>query len=115
MIEVIEKNQQDYIAAQKEFVEVHEKRKFKKSVLATKTPLEIEREKLASMEKANGEGWQEVMNGRIDEASGEEELTRVALEMSVLDQEAGTGKVVAESAVRGLRKVMSRTREQRMP
>ena len=42
-IEVIEKNQQDHITTQREYVELHEKYKFEKSILATKTPREIER------------------------------------------------------------------------
>lgn len=56
MIATIRKNRQDYIKAQREYVELHEKQQFNKSVLATKIPLEIETEKLANREKADGEG-----------------------------------------------------------
>ena len=115
MIEEIEKNQRDYIEAQREYDELHEKHQFKKSVLAKKTPLEVEREKLASMEKAYGEGWQAVMREKIDEASGEEDLRRVAMELAILDQEAGTGKVLTEGAVRHLKQRMAMPKEQRMP
>lgn len=55
------------------------------------------------------------MNGKIDEASGEEELRRVAMELTIPNNEAGMGKRVTESAVRGSRNRMSIPKEQRMP
>ena len=113
-IEVIEKAQQDHIAAQREYVELHEKYKFEKCMLATKTPLENEREKLERIEKDNAAGWQGDIREKIDEASGED-LLRVVMELRGIGEKADTGKVVTESAVRGLKQRMALPREQRMP
>ena len=113
-IEVIEKAQQDHIAAQREYVELHEKYKFEKSILATKTPLENEREKLERIEKDNAAGWQGDIREKIDEASGED-LLRVVMELRRIGDRADRGKVLTESAVRGLKQRMAMPREQRMP
>ena len=94
---------------------MHEKYPFDKSVPATKTPLEAESEQLANRDKANGEGRQDVMNQKIDEAGGEEEPRRAAMELTILDNEAGMGKVATENAVSGLRHGMSIPKEQRLP
>ena len=113
-IEVIEKAQQDHIAAQREHVELHEKHNFKKSILATKTPLEIEREKLERIEKDYAAGWQEEIREKIDEASGED-LLRVVMEMRRIGEKADMGKVLTENAVQRMKQRMAMPREQRMP
>ena len=94
MIATSGKNRQDDIKARREYVGMHEKHPFNKSVPATKTPLEAESGQLANREKANGEGRQDVMNQKIDEAGGEEEPRRAAMELTKQDNEAGMGKMV---------------------
>ena len=113
-IEVIEKAQQDHIAAQREHVELHEKHNFKKSVLATKTPLEIEREKLERIEKDYAAGWQEEIREKIDKASGPE-LQRVGMELRLIGEKADMGKTFTANATQSLKQRMATPREQRMP
>ena len=113
-IEVIEKAQQDHIAAQREHVELHEKHNFKKSILATKTPLENEREKLERIEQEYAAGWQDAMREKIDEASGTE-LQRVGMELRLIGEKVDMGKTFTANATQRLRQRMATPREQRMP
>ena len=89
MIATSGKNRQDNIKARREYVGMHEKHPFNKSVPATKTPLEAESGQLANREKANGEGRRDVMNQKIDEDGGEEEPRRAAMELTIPGNEAG--------------------------
>ena len=101
-IGVIEKNQQAHLAVQREFVELHEKLKLKPFALGTKPPTEREREKLERSEQEYGNGWQDDMREKIDEASGEE-LKRVFLELRGIGERADMGKTFTASALRSLR------------
>ena len=58
-IGVIEKNQQDHLAVQREFVELHEKLKLKAFALGQPPPAVTEREKLERSEQEYASGWQD--------------------------------------------------------
>ncbi|MCY4588437.1 MAG: hypothetical protein OXB98_20625 [Bryobacterales bacterium] len=113
-IGVIETARQESIAAQRENVEIHEKQPFKKSILATKTPLQAGREKLERIVKENGKGRQDTMRERIDETSGEERIM-TALEPGRIGEKADSGKTRTETAVSRWKQRMAAPRQQRMP
>ena len=109
------KNRQDSIEAQREYAGMDEKHPFNKNATAAKTLLEAEREKRNNRETACGEGRQDAMNGKADEAGGEQQRRRAAMEPTIPDNEAAMGKAAAENAVRGLRRSLSIPKEQRIP
>ena len=78
-------------------MELHEKLKLKKGELATKEPLQIEREKLEQIEKDYNAGWRDAMRERIDEA-GEKEQQRAGMEPRLIGEKADMGKTFTANA-----------------
>ena len=102
-IVVIEKAQQDPLAVQREFVELHEKLKLKAFALGAKPPAERERENLERSEQEYASGWQDDIREKTDNASGEE-LQRVFLELRLIGEKADMGKTFTASALESLKR-----------
>lgn len=98
-IGVIEKAQQEHLAVQREYVELHEELKLKMFSLDGKTPAQREREKLERSEQEYDNGWQDGMREKIGNASGEE-LKRAAFELGRIGEKAGMKKTITEHAIR---------------
>ena len=110
---MIEKAQQDHIEAQREYVELHEKIKLKKGELATKTPLQSEREKLEQIEKDYNAGWRDAMRERIGVAGGKE-LQRAGMEARLIGEKADRGKTFTANAARSQKRRVETPAKERL-
>lgn len=102
-IGVIERNQQDHLAVQREFVELHEKLNLKAFALGQPPPAVTERKKLERSEHEYASGWQDEIRGKIDNASGDE-LQRVLMELRLIGEKADMEKTFTASALNRLKR-----------